>query len=431
MRLRWFFIILVILQLSVWVYMLTLSFDEHRTTFYFVEVATVVNLVFLWYFYRKVMKPIDSITTGLDLLKEQDFSSLLNKRGHYETDKIVDLFNTMLLQLRKERLKSEEQNHFLNLLIECSPMGVIILNYDRKIILANKAALKILDVNNVVGLKMEELKTSLACEVAKVKVNTSETIRAGNAMIYRCSQHTFVDSGVPHPFYLIESLTDEMMKAEKNAYEKVIRIMAHEVNNTVAGISSAFDTVDMTLSQMADTEDVREMLRVCIERNGKMSSFITNLSNVVKIPEPVLKNVDLNEVIERCSVFFQTYCSNHDVRLHIECCAEDLPVNIDVPLFEQALHNIIKNSLESIENNGDIYMQTSIEKGKASLIIADNGKGIDKETEKNLFSPFFTTKPMGQGVGLMFIREILMRHHCKFSLHTDSDGLTRFIIRFP
>ena len=431
MRLRYFFIILVILQLSVWAFMLTLSFEENSVAFYAVEAATLVNVLFLWYFYRKVMKPIDSITTGLDLLKEQNFNSKLNKRGHYEADKIVDLFNTMLMQLRKERLKSEEQNHFLNLLIECSPMGVVILSNNREIILANKSALKMLGTDDVVGLRMEEIDTPLARDVAKVKIHTSETIRAGNAMIYRCSQHTFIDSGVSHPFYLIESLTDEMMKAEKNAYEKVIRIMAHEVNNTVAGISSAFDTVDVTLSQMIDTEDVREMLKACVERNEKMSTFITNLSNVVKIPEPILAKVDLNDVIERSAVFLQTFCSNHNVRLHIDCCDERLSVNMDVSLFEQVLHNIIKNSVESIECDGDIWINTSIEKHKATLTVADNGKGISKEAEKNLFSPFYTTKPMGQGVGLMFIREILMRHHCTFSLYTAGDGLTCFKITFP
>ena len=102
MRLRYFFIILAVLQLSVWAVMLAFSFDVRSVAFYVVEALTVANIVFLIYFYRRVLKPIDSITAGFDLLKEQDFNSSLTKRGHYEADKIVDLFNAMLAQLRSE-----------------------------------------------------------------------------------------------------------------------------------------------------------------------------------------------------------------------------------------------------------------------------------------------------------------------------------------
>ncbi len=411
--------------------MLAFSFDVRSTAFYVVEALTVMNIAFLFYFYHKVMKPIDSLTTGFDLLKEQDFSSKLAKRGHYEADKIVDLFNTMLTQLRSERLKNQEQNHLLNLLIECSPMGVIMMNSDSKIILANSASLKMLDTDDALGVRLDELRSPLAQDLLKLKQGEASTVRTRNSMIYRCSKHSFVDSGVPHPFYLIESLTDEMMKAEKNAYEKVIRIMAHEVNNTVAGLTAAIDTVDSVLEQMGDAEDVREMMQVCVERSSKMSAFITNLSNVVKIPEAALKEVLLNDVIERSSVFFQAYCGERNIKLHVNCCDEDTSVKLDVPLFEQALQNIVKNAVESIGENGNIYVTTSIVKKKVTLEIADTGKGINEETEKNLFSPFFTTKPSGQGVGLMFVREILVRHHCAFSLFTGSDNITRFTILFP
>ena len=203
--------------------------------------------------------------------------------------------------------------------------------------------------------------------------------------------------------------------------------MAHEVNNTVAGVSSAIDSV----SQLLEAEDLRDMMQVCVERNNKMSSFITNLSNVVKIPEPMLQIIDLNIVVERCSLFFQTFCNSNNVRLHVRCSDEENKVRVDVSLFEQALQNIIKNSVESIGNDGDVYISVQRVNECVTLEIADNGKGISAEVESNLFSPFYTTKPGGQGVGLMFIREVLVRHKCTFSLRTCEDGLTRFIIKFP
>ena len=103
-------------------------------------------------------------------------------------------------------------------------------------------------------------------------------------------------------------------------------------------------------------------------------------------------------------------------------------VMLDAALFEQVLVNIIKNAAESIETDGEIIVRTL---APATVEVIDNGQGISKETEAKLFSPFFSTKPNGQGIGLIFIREVLMRHGCTFSLRTYVDGLTRFRIIFP
>ena len=101
---------------------------------------------------------------------------------------------------------------------------------------------------------------------------------------------------------------------------------------------------------------------------------------------------------------------------------------LDRVLFEQVLINIVKNSAESIGENGNITLRTSSK--PLSLEITDDGKGIDKETATKLFTPFFSTKPNGQGIGLIFIREVLQAHGCSFSLRTYADGMTRFRIMF-
>jgi len=101
---------------------------------------------------------------------------------------------------------------------------------------------------------------------------------------------------------------------------------------------------------------------------------------------------------------------------------------VDACLFEQVMVNIIKNSAESIESQGEIIITTT--NNPICLEVADNGKGINKETAAKLFSPFFSTKPGGQGIGLIFIREVLLKHGCTFSLRTYDDGLTRFRILF-
>ena len=431
MKLKSFFFILAFLLLVVWIILLFIATQENGWRFYLIESIITFSLIYLLYFYRKVIKPLNSIAGGMDLLQAQDFSSRLAPVGQREADRIVSIFNRMMNQLKEERLRLREQNHFLDLLISVSPMGVIILTLDEQISMANKAALEFLDEGteeDILNKTMDELTGSLAEELDRMPKDTTVTIRLSDSRIYRCSRLSFVDHGFAHPFYLIESLTSEVMKAEKKAYEKVIRMIAHEVNNSVAGITSTLDTVDDALQTMEDTEDLREVMKVCIERSYSMSRFITNFADVVKIPEPQMEEVELNERVVACKRFMENICQNRNINLRLELCEENPVVRIDTSLFEQVIINIIKNSAESINENGEIIIRTSA--SPLMLEIGDTGKGISKEVEAKLFSPFFSTKPNGQGIGLIFIREVLMKHGCTFSLRTYPDGITRFRICF-
>ncbi len=431
MKLKSFFFILAFLLIVVWVILLFVATQENGWKFYLIEGIVTFSLFYLIYFYRKVVKPLNSIAGGMDLLQAQDFSSRLSPVGQREADRIVSIFNRMMNQLKEERLRLREQNHFLDLLISVSPMGVIILTLDERISMANKAALEFLDEGteeDIMNKTMDELSGSLAEELNRIPKDTTVTIRLSDSRIYRCSRLSFIDRGFAHPFYLIESLTSEVMKAEKKAYEKVIRMIAHEVNNSVAGITSTLDTIDDALQTIDDTEDIREVMKVCVERSYSMSRFITNFADVVKIPEPQKEEVHLNDRVTACKIFMENLCQNREIDLHLELCEENPVVSMDTSLFEQVLINIIKNATESIDTNGKIFIRTSA--SPLMLEIGDTGKGISKEVETKLFTPFFSTKPNGQGIGLIFIREVLMKHGYTFSLRTYPDGITRFRICF-
>ena len=431
MKLKSFFFILAFLLAVVWAVLLFIATKENGWKFYLIEGLITLSLVYLVYFYRKVIKPLNSIAGGMDLLRAQDFSSRLAPVGQREADRIVQVFNRMMDQLKEERLRLREQNHFLDLLISVSPMGVIILTLDEKISMTNKAALEFMDEGpeeNLIGKGMDELNGTLAEELKRLPKGATETIRLSNSRIYRCSRLSFIDRGFAHPFYLIESLTSDVMKAEKKAYEKVIRMIAHEVNNSVAGIASTLDTVNDALQTIDDTEDLQEVMKVCIERSFSMSRFITNFADVVKIPDPQLEEVSLNDRVFACKRFMENVCQSRDIDLQMNLCEENPTVSIDTSLFEQVLINIIKNAAESIGEKGCITIRTSA--SPLMLEIGDTGQGISKETETMLFTPFFSTKPNGQGIGLIFIREVLMKHNCNFSLRTYPDGITRFRICF-
>lgn len=435
MRIKFLFFILVLFLVGLGAF---LGFFFHHVQlfyWYVAEGSVVFILIYLSIFYHKIVKPLNTIGNGMELLREQDFSSRLSPVGQYEADRIVNIFNRMMEQLKNERLRMREQNYFLDLLIQASPMGVIILTLNEDIAQMNPMAVKILGLSfdEVRGKKMRQIDVPLAVELAQISYEETRVVRLNDANVYKCSHSYFIDCGFKHPFFLIERMTDEVMRAEKKAYEKVIRMIAHEVNNTTAGITSTLDTVGQALSLEKGMEDICEVMRVCVERCYSMSRFITRFADVVKIPEPTLMPFALNEMAATCKCFMEGMCADAGITLRLECDERVGMVKMDSSLFEQVLVNIIKNAVESIassvgEKKGEIIVRTQI---PALVEVVDNGPGISKDVESKLFTPFFSTKPNGQGIGLVFIREVLSKHGCSFSLRTCEDGLTHFRILFP
>ena len=366
--------------------------------FYLTEGLVVLMLIYLWGVYKKTIRPYDTLISGMELVKELDLTTRLAMSGQHETDIIVRTFNDLLNRLRSEHLTLEEQYTFLSLLIDASPMGIVQCDIDGHITSMNPAACEFISPS----IK-EAMRTLPRGETTTIRI-------PGEPQLFRISHQSFPDRGFQHSFFLIEQLTSEVRRAEKAAYERVIRMIAHEVNNSVAGIIGSL------------TGDEAERLTA-------LSAFVTRFADVVKIPQPQLQLCDLSEEVEACRPFLENLCTIAHVRINFFLTDEAIPVRLDTVLFQQVLINIVKNAVESIgENDGDITITTSPYK----LVVTDNGHGIPSSVANHLFTPFFSTKPQGQGLGLLLIRDILSSHHCTFSLLTNpNDHLTRFTIQFP
>ena len=409
MKLKHYFLLLAVGIVLLAGVALFATFRSHPTLFYVTEGFVVLILFYLWYFYRKTIRPYDTLIGGMELVRELDLTTRLAPSGQHETDIIVRTFNDLLGRLRSEHLRLEEQYTFLNLLIDASPMGVIQCDLDGNTTSMNPAA-------------REMLSPSIEEAIHALPLGETTTVRIpGGPQLFRISHLSFPDRGFQHPFFLIESLTSEIRLAEKAAYERVIRMIAHEVNNSVAGIIGSL------------TGDEAERLTA-------LSSFVSRFAEVVKIPQPQLQLCDLSEEVEACRPFLENLCTQAHVHIDFRLTDEAVPVHLDTVLFQQVLINIVKNAVESIgkatgrrvSGNATQGLVTLEVTTPATLTITDNGHGIPPAIAKNLFTPFFSTKPQGQGLGLLLIRDILTSHHCTFNLLTDpEDHLTRFTIQFP
>lgn len=378
------------------------------TVFLFLS-ATVV-LLFLWWY---AIRPMRTIARGVELLREQDFASRLAPvPANPWACRIVDLFNRMMEQLRAERLKLREQNCFLDLLVKASPMGVVIMDLEGRPMSTNPAADTFL------------ADPWLRSRIMGVPRGQTQVIRQSGRRILRVSHLTFLDRGFHHPFLLIESLSDEVRKAEREAYGRAIRIISHEVNNTLAGTVSILDL----LRQTASDAEQGDMLETCTRRYLQMSRFVTRLADVVRVPEPTRQRVVVQDFVLSMQRFLESMCSGFGIGLELELCSKPVEAMMDTTLMEQVVINVVKNACESSPRGSGIKVRVSDK--PASLQVVDHGSGISPEEEQNLFTPFHSTKPDGQGLGLMLVHEVLTRHNFAFSLHTDKDGETVFCVQF-
>lgn len=400
-----------------------------------VALTAIIVIIILW---KSIVRPNRVVTRGLELLASQDFNNRLTHTGIHGPDKIVDLFNTMIDTLRSERTRNLEQENFLQLLTKASPMGVMILDFDRNVSMVNPAFLKITGMTepDILGKKIDPSSqastsnckptTSLLAEMLKIPLGRNDVIRDGDMMMYRCYHLSFIQSSFRREFYLLESLTEEVIKAERAAYEKVIRTISHEVNNTMGGVRSVLQTI----ADSTDSADTLEVLESCDERCGQMCAFVSSYADVVRLPEPMRQQADLNEEIARMIPFLNMMVKEK-VTLEFQPSSSPAIVNIDTNMMQQVLVNIVKNANESImTGEGWIRIAVLTESGQTMLEISNNGTPISEEVSRHLFRPFYTTKRGGRGIGLTLTAEILTRLSARFSLRTDPDGITRFRITF-
>lgn len=393
--------------------------------------------------YRTVIRPMAALATGVELVRGQDFNSRLVKVGQPAADRLVDLFNRMLEHIKEERLSKEETNMFLDQLIEASPSGIVVMDFDGRVVRCNPVARELLgDISaDMSGESSSDSEGELWKAVSTVPLGQSATVRMNDNRIFRVAHLWFMDRGFRRPFMVIETLTDEMHRAEKDAYGKVIRMLAHEVNNSMAGVKSLLETLSEI---MTDDDGMKELVDSCRERCQAMSSFITSYADVVKIPSPEMRTIDLNAFLSRQLPFLEGLAATEGgVKIELDLADSPVKISGDEVLLGQVVVNLVKNALESVASlpdsigsdasspRGRVVISTSASKSPA-MIVTDNGAGVSSEVSGKLFTPFFSTKPDGQGIGLMCVGEILRRHGARYSLSTSSaDRLTRFTVRFP
>lgn len=381
--------------------------------------------------YKKLIRPIELMQTGTNALVNKDFTVKYVKTGAKEMDRLIEVYNTMIDTLRIEQTRTVEQSYFLEKLIQASPIGMIILDFDGKIADINPVASNILGIElPATGIELNSYENPLIPQILSLKDGDTKLLTLNGYEKYRCQIDRVIQKGFPRRFIILADLTAEILESEKEAYGKVIRMMAHEVNNSMGAINSILNTVvEFGFTDSDDDQELKDSLHIAIDRNKSLAKFIDNFADIIRLPKPKISSHDLNKLLVNASKPWESIAKNHSIHFKYELDETLQDVQIDAAQIERVVSNALKNAIESISKEGEIIIR-SVAK-PCSFSIIDNGPGLSKRAQEKLFTPFYSTKTNGQGIGLMLCRDIIENHNGTLALETHSkSGLTHFIVTF-
>lgn len=384
---------------------------------------------------RRLTRSASMARQSVQLLAEGDLMTRLRDTGDPDADVLIGLYNRMADALRDERTRIEEQHFFLSRILEVSPSGIVTLDFDGCFDYANPAAERLLGLpaGALRGRRPDAALGALGASISQLEPGASRIVTLEGARRVRCHRGTFVDRGFSRGFVVMEEMTEELRRVEKAAYEKLIRMLSHEVNNTVAASTSLLSSCLSYAPQLeaGDRQDFETALAVVIGRCNQLNAFMRGFADVVRLPPPRREACDLASMLSDVVRLARPLGEEKHLRWRHEVNGSVAAAMVDRAQIEQALLNVIKNAVEAAPEYGVVSVSLDETDGVALLAVEDNGPGIPDAAREQMFTPFYSTKPDGQGIGLTVVREILGQHDLPFSLESRPGGPTRFTIRFP
>jgi len=221
-----------------------------------VEAIFVISLAIGVRLVRNLFGTIEMIRTGAQFIKDSDFTSRFREVGQPEMDQLIRIYNRMVDHLREERTMQQEKHYFLDKILKASPSGILTLDFDGRVAMANPSAELMLQSPNesILGHRLSEIDAPFFVELSQLKVGDSRVLALQGRRRIKCQKSQFLDRGFTREFILMEELTEELRQIEKSAYEKLIRMMSHEVNNSVGSANSLLHSCLNYKEQLKDED---------------------------------------------------------------------------------------------------------------------------------------------------------------------------------
>lgn len=366
-----------------------------------------------------VVRPLQTLSNMQSALREGDFS--FRVRGSRSGDALGELMlevNTLSEMLREQRLGAMEASALLTTVMTEIDVAVFAFDGEQRLRLVNRAGERLMAQNaeRLLGRTAEDLGL-LECLEGET-ARTLEKSFPGQSGRWGVRRSIFRQGGKPHYLVVLADLSRALREEERQAWQRLVRVLGHELNNSLAPICSIAGSLEDIMKREARAadweEDLRRGLRVIADRSDALSRFMRDYSRLTRLPKPQLRPTDLDTLV-RAAAGLETRAA-----VAIEP-GPPITLNIDPDQLQQALINLIRNAVDAcLPTGGRVSVGWARNGHWLSLRVHDEGPGI--ANPGNLFVPFFTTKPGGSGIGLALSRQIAEAHGGTLTLRNRSQG---------
>lgn len=437
----------ILLTATVYLFFITL-----KSNFFIAPVIVAVTVVFqVASLIRYLDRTNRELTSFLESIRFSEFTRTFQIEGMGGTfNELNRAFNEVMLDFQKVRAEKEESFHYLQTIVQNIDVSVIAYTADGNIELINKTSKKLFQLSTIKNIKsLENLSPDLVNTLLGIKPGENRLVKVQyDDDILQLAIYASTIKIKDKIIYLvtIKDIQNVLEEQETEAWQKLIRVLTHEIMNSITPIASLSSTLDLMLKGMVgeskdeplqvDAESVNEIqeaLQTINKRSTGLLHFVNTYRNLTRIPKPNFGVCKVKELLGNIESIMDEELKKFEISLSTSVDPEDLTFTVDEQLIEQVLINLVKNSVHALNGQPDARIQLAgfmNKRGRVTLQVTDNGPGILKDVLDKIFIPFFTTKPSGSGIGLSLSKQILRLHNGSISAHSEPGTETVFTLTF-
>ena len=367
---------------------------------------------------HQLVYPLRTLSNLVTALREEDYS--LRGRNTSREDALGDVMaeiSQLSLLMESRKLEAVEASALLRGVLAQIDAAIFTFDDSGALRLVNAAAQRLLatPAERLIGKTAEEI--GLASLLAEDAPRTIDRAFPGGAGRWDVRQSTFRERGAPHRMLMIADITRALREEEAEAWRRIVRVLGHELNNSLAPIKSIATSLERLVARTELPGDWRDDLargmRVIGSRTDALTRFTGAYAQLARLPDPQKRDVRLADLARRVAAL--------EPRVPVETAGPDIAVHADPDQLEQLLINLVRNAADaSLESGGGVVIRWRRSDGAVTIAVEDEGRGVSGTA--NLFVPFFTTKPDGSGIGLFLSRQIAEAHGGTLTLANREDA---------
>ena len=441
-------IILRVAFLTLTLFLLANTFyrDAFFITQFFLLVIAVIQVFSL---IKSVSKTRDEVIDFLQTLEFDDLSIRYKVSGDSSLDSLQREFNKIMNRLRSLREDKEDEFQYMKNIVQHVGIGLITFNGNGKVQMINTAAKRLLTINRLNNIDdLKDLSPRLVSIFYKLRTGGRELVRleiGGDIVQLAVYAIQLTLKGEEFKLISIQNIQTELEEKEMEAWQNLVRVLTHEIMNSVTPITSLATTVETELSLKTrddleavtlhkdDLEDILLAVRTIKKRGMGLSRFVQDFRNLTHIPTPKISEIPVKQLFEEIILLLKKELDDQEIKVSLIVDPIGMVIQADKGMIEQVLINLLKNAIQAFDEHKNRLIELKGyygEKARPVLSVKDNGSGIEEEAVEKIFIPFFTTKKNGSGIGLSLSRQIMRQHKGVLGVKSKVDEGTEFVLKF-